>query len=439
MHPKQHEIAYVLKAFGRTSETFITNEIHLLETLGLRLSIFSFKRLSGEQEHASETAIKAPVDFLPEIPSRAGMSFSKWLRTALPGFRSSHLRLFIRRPLKYLGALQEAIRLSIKYGSGLFRPETSFAREFLQAGYIAERVRASGNIRHLHAHFAHTSTTVAMLASRLSGVPFSFTAHAKDIYRRDMNPGDLLQRKIGRAQFVVTCTKANKDYLRVLNPKGAPIHTIYHGLDTTKFSPLTSIAQRDGQVNMPLILSAGRLVEKKGFPYLVAACRQLRDGGYNFHCRIVGGEGADAERTRAMIGELKLDDLITLSPPVTQEELARIYRQATVFVLPCQILPDGDRDGIPNVLVEAMASETPVVSTIVSGISELIEDGVTGLLVPQRDASALAGAIERLLNDDVLRRRLGKAARKKVCELFDAREHIVHLHHLYLSHIEGNG
>lgn len=420
-----------MKGYGRTSETFITNEIHLLEALGLKLFIFSLKRLAGEQRHAVGQAIKAPVCYLPEMIQRSGVSFVTWLRLTLPGFAQSHWRLCRARPAGYLRTLAEAVRLSLKYAAGL-RPETAFIKEFLQAGYIADQVLASGSIRHLHAHFCHTATTVAMLASRLCGVPFSFTAHAKDIYLRRLNPDDLLQLKISRAKFVVTCTKANRDYLERLNPAGTPIHAIYHGLDTSKFAPATTTGERDGHSPAPLILSVGRLVEKKGFPYLVEACRRLKDKGHQFRCRIVGGMGADSDRVRALIGELQLDDVVTLSQAVTQEELTRIYQQATIFALPCQVLDNGDRDGIPNVLVEAMATEMPVVSTAVSAIPELIEDGVTGLLAPQKDAAALAAAIEELLNDAELRRRLGKAARRKVCQLFDAGNNIAGLHRLFL-------
>lgn len=433
MESRADAIAYILKGYGRTSETFITNEIHLLETLGLKLSIFSFKRLVGEQEHAVGRAIKAPVHYLPEVPPRAGLSFFKWLRMITPAFVRSHLRLFRTRPAAYLRTFAEAMRLSFKYRAVRFRPGSGAIREFLQAGYIANQVLASGNVRRLHAHFCHTTTTVTMLVSQVTGIPFSFTAHAKDIYLRELNPGDLLQLKISRAKFVVTCTKANKDYLDRLNPAGTPIHAIYHGLDTSKFAPGKTADDDDGHSSMPLILSVGRLVEKKGFPYLVEACRRLKDKGYQFRCRIIGGAGSDSDRIGALIAELRLKDVITLGRAVTQEELIQIYRRATLFVLPCQILENGDRDGIPNVLVEAMAAETPVVSTNVSGIPELVEDGVTGLLTPQQDAAALAEAIEKLLDDSALRSRLGKAAREKVCRTFDARENSAALHQLFLA------
>ena len=169
-------------------------------------------------------------------------------------------------------------------------PRTVFCKEFLQAGYIARMVLESrGSIRHLHGHFCHGVATIAMLASRLCGVSYSFTAHAKDIYLSKLNPGDLLARKIRGATFVVTCTDANRWHLEGVCSDGAPIYTVYHGLDTELFTPPAS-RRRDGSEAVKL-LSVGRLVEKKGFDCLVSACHILRDRGYRFTCRIVGGRG----------------------------------------------------------------------------------------------------------------------------------------------------
>lgn len=415
-------IGYVLKGYPRTSETFITNEIYLLERAGLRLSIFSLIRLTGQKQHGVVSRIQAPVTYLPETTPSAETGLIKWISLNWPNFAASHRELFRVKPAAYLKTLLEALWMSVKdRNRGLIK-------EFLQAGFIALEVLESGRIRHLHAHFCHTSTTVAMLASSLAGVPFSFTAHAKDIYREDMNPGDLLSVKLRRAKFAVTCTKTNQEYLDRLRPPETPLYTIYHGLDLTMFAPATRPASK---LDPPLILAVGRMVEKKGFTYLVEACRLLKDRGYRFECRIIGGGDGYIEPVKRSIDELNLVETVTLHQAVTQEELRQIYERATVFALPCQVTGDGDRDGIPNVLVEAMAMELPVVSTNISGIPELIEHRRNGLLVPQKDTAALAEAIGELLDSAELRMEFGRAGRKKVCQSFDARRNIEELKRLF--------
>lgn len=419
MEIRDAEIGYILKGYPRTSETFITNEIHLLERAGIRLSIFSLKTLEGQQRHGVVGKIQAPVTYLPETTPQEESRLLAWLRLNVPKFAASHWKLFRRRPIAYLRTLFDALRMSVKYRV------RSFLKEFLQAGFIALRVLESRRIRHLHAHFCHTSTTVAMLASRMSGVRFSFTAHAKDIYREDMNPGDLLRVKLQRAGFAVTCTNANRIYLDRWRPPQTPLHAIYHGLDLSLFAP--SNDRRAEPHSPPLILSVGRMVEKKGFTYLVEACRLLKEKGYEFTCRIVGGADQHTEAIKQRIEQLNLTETVTLHPAVTQEELRRIYQQAAVFALPCQVIENGDRDGIPNVLVEAMAMQLPVVSTDISGIPELIEHRVNGLLVPQKNAEALADAIQELLDSPELRRQLGCVARERVCRDFDATRNILAL------------
>lgn len=432
MASEEPQIGYVLKGYGRTSETFITNEIFLLEKAGLRLAICSLKRLEGEQQHGVVGKIGAAVIYLPETTTIAASNLLDWLRQNWPLFAASHRRVLRARPAAYIHTLLATLTMCVRYRAHAWAwPNRDFIKEFLQAGFIAAQVLETGRIRHLHAHFAHTVTTVTMLASRLCGVPFSFTAHAKDIYRVDMNPGDLLKVKLQRARFVVTCTRANQNYLDRLRGR-TPLHTIYHGLDLSLFEPTgaRSAPQADG---LPLILAVGRMVEKKGFAYLVEACRLLQDQGYKFACRIIGGADPHAAVIKDTIGRLQLGEVVTLHSAVTQEELRRIYEQATIFALPCQVIENGDRDGIPNVLVEAMAMELPVVSTDISGIPELIEPRVNGLLVPPRDAAALAAALAELLNDAALRRRLGQAARQKVRRHFDAQQNILALKILFVD------
>lgn len=422
----QTEIGYILKGFARTSETFISNEIHLLEEAGVRISIFSFKKLEGQQRHGVSQRIKAHVTYLPEPTPFEKTSLLAWIRRNAAIFRDSHGDLLKRRPGAYLGTLLAVLAMSLRYAGGSFKSTLrSFLKEFFQAGFIADEALKSGRIKHLHAHFCHTATTVAMLASRLSGLPFSFTAHAKDIYRSDMNPGDLLSRKLRAAKFAVTCTKANSAYLGKL--ADAELHTIYHGIDLKLFAPAEERTAQDP----PLILAVGRFVEKKGFVHLVEACRRLKDEGINFRCRIIGGFAEYAERVQESIDRLDLKDTVSLHHAVTQEELKKIYETASLFVLPCVITDDGDRDGIPNVMVEALAMGLPVISTNISGIPELIGDRETGLLVPPRDPQTLARAIRELIENPKLGDELSRKGQEFVKREFDAKRNILALKKLF--------
>jgi len=433
--PAEGEIGYILKSYPRMSETFIANEIYLLEQLGLKLRLFSILELTDPQRHAVVDATRAPIHYLPQLTPLSETPFHSWLRRNAPKFFSSHWRLLKARPGSYALTLLTALRLAFKHRPGSWRrPETGFVKEFLQAGYIAQQVLATGSIGHLHAHFCHTATTVAMFTSKLCGLPFSFTAHAKDIYVRALNPGDLLQTKLRRAKFVVTCTEANRTHLAALGVTDTPIYTSYHGLNTRQFVPRAAAVEEPPP---PVLLTVGRLVEKKGFTFLIEACRLLKDRGYRFQCQIVGGAGPCARHVASLIRDLGLEDTVVMRPAVTQEELRQVYQQATLFTLPCQIAENNDRDGIPNVLVEAMAMGLPVVSTDISGIPELIEHGVSGLLAPQKDARALAEAIAELLDAPALRQRLGSAAREKVCRLFDGESNILALHRLFLDCLGG--
>ncbi len=430
----KREVAYILKGYPRLSETFIINEIYLLEQMGLTLRLFVLKPAEEKKSHAIVDKIRAVVTYLPETASITESHFGWWLVKHLPLFAAAHFHLLQQRPRAYLRTLLYAIcglgfQISLQNGG---RFKKSFIKEFLQAGTIADQVLAADTIDHLHGHFCHGATTVTMLAGYLAGLPFSFTAHAKDIYLPELNPNGLLHTKLAAAAFVVTCTDANRQYLLQLCPNGAPIHTIYHGLDLARFAPPTVASATD----VPVILAVGRFVEKKGFPYLVEACRLLKVRGHTFHCRIIGQRDEQSELVRRLIAEGQLTDTVQIQGGVTQEELRHIYAAATIFALPCLIVDSGDRDGIPNVLAEAMATALPVVSTNISGIPEIVADGVNGLLVPEKDTTALADALERLLLDPALRQRLGQAARTTMTELFDSWQTTVMLRDLFLAQLE---
>ena len=425
-----NKVAYVMNGFPRLSETFIAHEIYQLECLGTPLRLYSVKQEREPVVHPVVGAIRAPLLYLPDASSLSGTTLVRWLRDNAPTFRSAHATLLRKRPLAWLSTLGSALALAWKHRPAPFALRKVFIKEFLQAGWIAEAVLREGDVSHLHGHFCHGVATITWFASRLSGLPFSFTAHAKDIYQADLNPGHLLERKMGAARFVATCTCANAHVLRARHPRPDEVHAIYHGLDTQWFSPQPAPAS----VDAPLMLAVGRLVDKKGFDQLIAACALLKQRGMNFRCVIVGEDGSAGPALRAQIESLNVADRVQLHGAVTQDRLREIYRGATAFVLPCRVMEDGDRDGFPNVLAEAMAMGVPVVSTPISGIPEMIDDGVHGLLV-EGSAASLADAMQRLLGDAALHARLARAARERICERFDSRRTTVALRELFLEQI----
>lgn len=428
-------VAYVMNGFPRLSETFIAHEIFQLERLSLSLRLFSVKRENEPAVQPVVRAIRAPITYLPEATSLSGTTLPAWLWRNLPRFARANAAVFARRPLHWTRTLACALALAWRHRERGASPRLRkvFIKEFLQAGCLAHDVLRAGDVGHLHGHFCHGVATIAWFASRMTGIPFSFTAHAKDIYQRELNPGRLLERKMSAARFVATCTCANADVLRARHPRPADVHTIYHGLDTDWFAPAPSAAPGAA----PLILSVGRFVEKKGFEYLVQACHLLAAAGVRFRCTIVGERGSTYESIRRQIAQLGLEAHVQLRDPVAQDELRDIYRGAHVFALPCKVMEDGDRDGFPNVLAEAMAMGVPVVSTRISGIPEMIDDGVHGLLVRSRDAHALADALERILLDATLHRRLAAQGRQHICERFDSRRTTVALRDLFVAELRG--
>jgi glycosyltransferase involved in cell wall biosynthesis len=398
-------VGYLPKGYPRISETFILNEILVLESLGLDLEIFPLKRPEGAARQSTAARVQAPVRYLPER-----------IVWSLPLLLPVHAGLFLRRPRAYARTLRYTLSRCLRQRS------TSTLRRFFQAGWLVGWTLRGRTIRHFHAHFCHGPATVAMFVKWLTGIPYSFTAHAKDLY---LTEKEILRDKMREAEFVVTCTAHNRDYLTGVGGDLVPVHLIYHGLDLTRFEPgrgeqIVPITTYSESGRMPLVLSVGRLVEKKGFDTLVRACALLRDRSVRFRC-LVYGEGPERPALERLIRALGLEDRVQLPGAILQEELVDIYRQATVFALPCQVLDNGDRDGLPNVLVEAMSMEVPVVSTHVSGVPELVKHGENGFLVPPRAPQPLADCIGALLDDPILRRRMAQEGRRRVTEEFDLR------------------
>ena len=257
-------------------------------------------------------------------------------------------------------------------------------KHLFQAGYLVNKLLPGSNITHFHAHFAHSPTSVAFFASLLSGIPFSFTAHAKDIYTTD--PAQL-REKMAHARFVVTCTEYNRRHLIRISGKAAPgISRIYHGIDIGLFS-----SHHTGALPSPpyRILTVSRITAKKGLPTVYQALGILRDRGIRFQHTLIG-DGEARDSLKKQVRDLGLEPLTRWMGTMPHDAVIRQYQQADLFVLGCEIAANGDRDGIPNVCVESMAMGVPVVATRISAIPELIENGKTGLLVDPGNPEGLA-------------------------------------------------
>jgi glycosyltransferase involved in cell wall biosynthesis len=408
-------LGIILKGYPRISETFISNEIHLLEKLGFAIHLFSMRQPRENFTHASVKNIRAPVDYLPET-----------LIKPLPRLVYHNFCLAAKNPKVYGAALKTAYRRFLR------TRKSATIKHLLQAGYLVHRLLATSRVTHLHAHFAHSPTSVAMFTSQLSGLPFSFTAHAKDIYTSDPRQ---LREKIRLARFVVTCTEYNRRHLfEVADGYKTPIHRIYHGIDVALFSDESKI------LKIPVapyrILTIARLTAKKGLPTIYKALKLLGDRQVAFFHTLIGG-GEDRKKIQSLIRDLGLASVTQLLGTQPHDVVLKQYKNADLFVLGCEVAPDGDRDGIPNVLMESMAMGLPVVVTNISGIPELVENEKTGLLVPPADPPKLAEAILRMLTDAQLRKRATAAGRQRVVRGFDNRRLVQDLAEVYKN--EGIG
>jgi glycosyltransferase involved in cell wall biosynthesis len=386
----------LLKGYPRLSETFIAQELRGLERAGMDLVLVAMRRPTDKKRHPVHEEIVAPISYLPEYLHQETGRVVAALVAALPrpGF------------WRALGRFLSDLRRDFTRNR---------VRRFGQALVLAREWPRDA--QWLHAHFIHTPASVAAYASHILGIPWTCSAHAKDIWT---SPDWDLARKLDDADWVVTCTASGHAHLQSLAAHPQTVHLSYHGLDLDRFGRYEDArSDADGSdANRPVtIVSVGRAVEKKGYDTLLEALALLPpDLSWGFE-HIGGGDLLDSLRQRAE--NLGIAGRITWKGALAQEEVLAHYRRADIFALACRIAPDGDRDGLPNVLVEASSQNLPCVSTTVSGVPELISDAENGLLVPPQDAPALADALERLIRDPVLRRRLGKAAENRVREKFD--------------------
>ena len=384
-------VAFVLKGYPRLSETFITQEIVALEERGLAIRIVSLRHPTEASVHPVHARVRAPVAYLPEYlhhePARV---FRAW-------------RAVRRRP-HYRAALRLWLR-------DLARdPTRNRVRRFGQALVMAHEL--PGEAVHIHAHFLHTPASVARYAAHLTGRSWTGSAHAKDIWT---TPRWEKREKLADARWAVTCTAVNRDELDALAP--GKVELVHHGLDLAEFPPPPARPPGDAPPVLTIV-SVGRAVEKKGYPDLIAALARLPATPAWRFVHVGGGPGiATLRRVAARAG---IADRVEWAGALARPELLARLRAADVFVLASRIARDGDRDGLPNVLLEAQSQRLPCVATRVSAIPELIVDGVTGLLTPPGDPAALAAGLERLLRDRGLRDRLGAAGERRVRSEFSS-------------------
>jgi len=378
------KIAYVLKMYPRFSQTFVVNELLAHQAAGRAVTIFSMRLPDDARFHEAVSRVE-----------------SKVYRIKRPVGKSATFLSCLHESADILPAIWEVVREN---------PGVT-ASDMEQAMRLACHVRRLG-IDHLHAHFGTIATTTSRLAARMAGVTYSFTAHAKDIFHESVDT-DVLRSKLADAAAVITVSDYNLNFLKQKYGEAADkvIH-INNGLDLSRFSFQEPIDRP------PLILAVGRLVEKKGFVHLIRACAMIRDRRSDFRCEIAGG-GVLAGELDDLITRLGLEEHVFLLGQQPQATIREKLSRASVLAAPCVIARDQDRDGLPTILLEAMAKGTPCISTDVTGIPEILFDGQTGLHVPQGDVEALAGACETLLDQPDTRVHLAKNARSLIEEKFD--------------------
>ncbi|MBK1671373.1 colanic acid biosynthesis glycosyltransferase WcaL [Rhodovibrio sodomensis] len=405
------KLAVVLKGYPRLSETFIAQELHALEARGFELQLISLRRPYDPKTHPIHDEIRAPVSYLPEyLHQEPGRVLGAWRAVRRwPGYPAARRALL----------------------ADLKRDRTrNRVRRFGQACVLAAELPA--DIDRLYVHFLHTPASVARYAALLRGLPWSCSAHAKDVWT---TPDWEIREKLAEMDWLVTCTAVGRDHLAGLAGDPAKVRLVYHGLDLGRFpaTPPPAGARDGGDPDAPVrLISVGRAVEKKGYDVLLDALARL-PADLHWRLRHIGG-GELRARLQARAAELGLSDRIDWQGAQAQADVLAAYRASDLFVLASRIAPDGDRDGLPNVLMEAQSQGLACLATDVSAIPELIQDGATGRLVAPGDAAALAAALDQLIRDPGSRQALGQAGAVRVRAAFDAQAQIDALADLLRGH-----
>lgn len=401
MSPSEPGTAYVLKMYPRFSETFIVSEILAREAAGDRLEIFSLLPSNDSRFHSELARVRAPVTY-------------------------------IDRPLKTADLWEcfhaaEAAGLTGALGRNFAQLAAAAPDDAVRAINLAVALQHR-NIRHMHVHFASGATSVARLASAITGIPYSFTAHAVDIFHESVS-GEDLKIKLEQAHHAVTISHFKLRYLRGRFPAATGrLHLVRNGLDLDRFP------YRDPHPLGPVvrIAAVGRLVEKKGFQYLLPAAAELLEAGFRLDLR-VAGTGALAEELEDTIERLGLGGQVRLIGAQTQDQVQELLESSDIFVAPCVVAADGNADGMPTVLLEAMATGVPCISTAVTGIPEVVRNGSTGILARPGNSHVLARAIQQLSAPGTDRVSLTRNARALIEQDFDVRRQAELLRSLSLA------
>lgn len=402
------KVAYIMSRFPKITETFILYEMLAMQQQGIQVEVYPLLREKAEVMHPEARQFVEAAHFQPFI--------------SLPIIRAN-LFFLLKKPRVYLKTLWDLLRAN--WGSfGFF---TGALGIFPKAVLFAYQMKAE-KIDHVHAHFASHPAAAGFIIRRLVEIPYSFTAHGSDLHR----DRHMLREKVAEAAFVVPISDYNREIILAEcqgNHKDK-VTVIHCGVDTDVFQFRSSETPYEKAENPFMILCIGTLHEVKGQAYLVDACRKLQDKGINFICHFVG-DGPDMKALMTLADQAGLSEKVVFHGRQTRDEIARLLQDADVLATPSVPTRDGRREGIPVVLMEAMGSGVPVVASNLSGIPELVEDNVTGLLVQPRDATSLANALERYVTDQALRRRLGQAGRERVVGDFDLKKNAAKLAKLF--------
>ena len=391
-------LAYLVKKFPRLSETFVLNEVLGQQDLGAELTVFARRPADDEPRQPQLARLTAPIELVPPASQ-----IDLWQD------------LFGADGPKLLPRVQRVVET--------FRPlgHPRLPSLVAEALWLLRRTSELG-IEHVHVHFATEAAVTAMLLAELGGPGYSVTAHAKDIYRSTVN-APLLSAIVERSRFTVTVCDANVRHMNgLIGPRAqAKLRRLYNGIDVDLFTPPPA-PRRERHV-----LSVGRLVEKKGFDVLIDSFAALARRRIGFQATLIG-DGEEREAIRARIQAAGLAERVELAGALDSAAVRERMRAATVLCLPCKIGEDGNRDALPTVLLEALASGLPCISTPVTGIPEILDEGRAGTLVPENDVEATARALERVLADPALRAAQAAAGRQRAERLFEARASARTLH-----------
>jgi glycosyltransferase involved in cell wall biosynthesis len=404
------KVAYIMSRFPKLTETFILYEMLAMRQQGIQVEVYPLLREREEVMHPEAEQFVEVAHFQPFIS---------------PQIVRANLHFLLKKPGIYLKTLWDLLRSN--WGS--FNFFTGVIGIFPKTVLFAYQMRAD-NVQHVHAHFASHPAAAGFIIHRLVGIPYSFTAHGSDLHR----DRHMLREKVAEAAFVAAISQYNKELI-VSECRGKypeKVNVVHCGVDTDVFRARSHETPFEKGENPFTILCVGTLHEVKGQAYLIEACRQLQHRGLNFECHFVG-DGPDKESLTNLVEQAGLSDKVRFHGRLTRDEIARLLLDTDVLATPSVPTSDGRREGIPVVLMEAMGSGVPVIGSDLSGIPELVNDQLTGLLVPPRDASALADALERYIKDPGLRQRVGQAGREKVVGEFDLNKNAARLAEYFLK------